>query len=192
MNNPSETAAQLHKAEERVGQIEAENDGLRTCNDELEQTYEDLTVVQREVSEEENDANAQNAEFVRAGSQVQHQVEQVTQKKAHSARTENHGNDLLHKRIASLEQELSQHKAVRGQYETLKTLHQNTQRQMEALKEKLDSAEMEVMSLKYQTRRLEDPRFTRNVVDLCLPKCMFADEMNRINAPNEPLCVVRP
>lgn len=42
-----------------------------------EQTYEDLTVVQREVSEEENDANAQNAEFVRAGSQVQHQVEQV-------------------------------------------------------------------------------------------------------------------
>lgn len=69
------------------------------------------------------------------------------QKGTHSARNENDENELLRKRVASLEQELSQHKSVRDQYETLKTLHQNTQRQMETLKEKLEAVRIFIQML---------------------------------------------
>ncbi|KAH7715672.1 hypothetical protein AAVH_16915 [Aphelenchoides avenae] len=177
MNNPPEINgidAQTRKAGERIREMESENDGLRTYNNELEQKQEGLTVVQREVREEENDANAENnAELVLEVTQAQPQVEQAMQKETHSARNENHENVLLLKRIASLEQELSQLKHVRDQFETLKTLHQNTQRQMEALKEKLEAAETEVMSLKYKTNQLDDLFLTGRVVKSSLPKCCY-------------------
>ncbi|KAH7695542.1 hypothetical protein AAVH_37397, partial [Aphelenchoides avenae] len=107
-----------------------------------EQKQEDLTVVQREVREEENDANAQkNVEPVLEVTQVQSHFEQALQKETQSARNESHENELLRKRIASLEQEFLQRKSVRYQYEILKTIHQNTLRQMEALREKLEAAD---------------------------------------------------
>ncbi|KAH7722813.1 hypothetical protein AAVH_09628 [Aphelenchoides avenae] len=184
MNNPpeaTEIAAQTRKADERIGEMEVENDGTRTHDDELEQKQEDLTVVQCALRKEENNAFAQkNAELVRAGSQVQQQDEQAMQKETDAARREDYEKELLQKRIASLEQESSQHASIRDQYETLKTLYEDALRQMEALKEKLeaavvraDNAETEVMSLKYQTRRLEDPHYKGKVVDPSLPKCCF-------------------
>ncbi|KAH7717177.1 Protein Hook like protein 2 [Aphelenchoides avenae] len=163
----AELGAQMRKAEERISEMEVENDGLRTRNEELEQEHEDLMIIQREVKEE-NDAFAQkNAELVREVSRVQKQLEQVTQKESHSARTKNYENELLQKRISSLVQELSQHESIRDQYETLKTLHQNAQRQMDTLKEKLEettsranSAETEVMSLKKHIKRLKEQAAT--------------------------------
>ncbi|KAH7702681.1 hypothetical protein AAVH_30159, partial [Aphelenchoides avenae] len=180
MNNAPETAeiaAQTHKVEERTVKMEMENNELRTRNNEPDQKREKPMVKQRE-AKEENDALAQkNAELVQNAVPVQSQLEQAMQKETDSARTEDYNNELLQKRIASLEQELSQHESVREQYATLKTLHQ---RQMEALMEKLqaatsraDSAETDVMSLKYQIKLLEGPRFTGNVFDPSLPKCCF-------------------
>ncbi|KAH7709363.1 hypothetical protein AAVH_23335 [Aphelenchoides avenae] len=116
-----------------------------------------------------------------------HNEQTVTQRETHSACTENYENKLLRKGVSSPEQELSQHQSVREQYETLKTLYQDAQRQMKTLKEKLeaatsraDSAETEVMSLKYRMSRLEDPRFAGTVVDPFLPKCCFYYSNDRV------------
>jgi hypothetical protein len=134
----NEATLQIRKAEERVTELEAENDILRITAEELEQEKERLLHAQTDLTEENDSYSHKNAELLRELSKANSKLEQLTQKETHSARTKNYENELLQKRITSLVEELSQQESLRNQYDVLKSMQQNAQKQVQSLQEKLE------------------------------------------------------